>query len=363
MERRKFLKILGGGAVALPIAEMIPFLGKLASNSVYATTAYRILSSPYVWWEPLEYARYAGIFKKHSAKHGVTVNLERLPKYSPSIDQYVQGNAQGVAITNMDALIGPAVGGVDTEVIYVGDTSHGNDGILLRNGKTCKDLKGRTVRLVENSVSHYLLASALKSCGLTLRDVRTTNIDDDKIVSAYQNDRDQKAAVVTWNPYLLQLRLERNTTMVFDSSMIPGEIIDMVVVRTDTPDAVKRAIVGAVYETMRLLSGKGPKADAALRYMAKVSEGTLDEFKAQMSTTNIFYDPAQAVAFTKSKELKATMEKVRTFSFAQGIFGQGVKSKDYVGIQFPDGTAMGDPKNVKLRFNATYMQLAAEGKL
>jgi NitT/TauT family transport system substrate-binding protein len=39
-----------------------------------------------------------------------------------------------------------------------------------------------------------------------------------------------------------------------------------------------------------------------------------------------------------------------------------VKSKDAVGIMTPTKT-LGSSKNVKLRFDASYMTLAAEGKL
>ena len=56
-------------------------------------------------------------------------------------------------MTNMDALTIPAVGGVDTTVIIVGDFSNGNDGIVLKNGASVKDLKGRSVKLVEFTVS------------------------------------------------------------------------------------------------------------------------------------------------------------------------------------------------------------------
>jgi NitT/TauT family transport system substrate-binding protein len=57
------------------------------------------------------------------------------------------------------------------------------------------------------------------------------------------------------------------------------------------------------------------------------------------------------------------MDQIRTFTFAKGLFGKGAKSKDFVGISFPDGTVLGDKNNVKLRFDATYMKMAAEGKL
>jgi NitT/TauT family transport system substrate-binding protein len=34
-----------------------------------------------------------------------------------------------------------------------------------------------------------------------------------------------------------------------------------------------------------------------------------------------------------------------------------------VGIEFPGGKVLGNAANVKMRFDASYMQLAADGKL
>ena len=38
-------------------------------------------------------------------------------------------------------------------------------------------------------------------------------------------------------------------------------------------------------------------------------------------------------------------------------------SKDAIGIAFPGGQTLGDARNVKLRFDASYMKMAADGKL
>jgi NitT/TauT family transport system substrate-binding protein len=97
--------------------------------------------------------------------------------------------------------------------------------------------------------------------------------------------------------------------------------------------------------------------------MAKSAGGTLDEFKAQLKTTKMFYAPADAAAFAAGEPLKKTMDYVRSFSFDHGLYGDGAPSKDLVGIVFPDGSIMGDKGNVKLRFDKTFMQLAADGKL
>jgi NitT/TauT family transport system substrate-binding protein len=77
----------------------------------------------------------------------------------------------------------------------------------------------------------------------------------------------------------------------------------------------------------------------------------------------MFYTPKEAVAFATSGDLSKTMDLVRSFCFEHNLLGDGVKSKDAIGIAFPSGAVLGDKGNVKLRFDATYMQMAAEGKL
>jgi NitT/TauT family transport system substrate-binding protein len=57
------------------------------------------------------------------------------------------------------------------------------------------------------------------------------------------------------------------------------------------------------------------------------------------------------------------MEYVRTFSFDHDLYGENASDKNVVGIQFDDGSVMGDKDNVKLRFPAKYMQMAADGNL
>jgi NitT/TauT family transport system substrate-binding protein len=53
------------------------------------------------------------------------------------------------------------------------------------------------------------------------------------------------------------------------------------------------------------------------------------------------------------------MDLVRHFSFEHGLLGDGAQSPDAVGIAFPNGEILGDPKNVKLRFSTQYMSEAA----
>src|ERR1700712_4173635 len=99
--------------------------------------------SIYAGWMPMPYAQQAGIVKKWSDKYGVNIKFVQVNDYVESLNQYTAGKLDGVASTNMDALTIPAAGGKDTTFVVVGDYSNGNDGIVLKNGKTLADIKGR----------------------------------------------------------------------------------------------------------------------------------------------------------------------------------------------------------------------------
>lgn len=322
---------------------------------------YRIAWSHYTGWEPWELANYKGIIKKWADKYGIKIELVLVNDYIESINLFTGGGFHGCAMTNMDALTIPASGGVDSTALIIGDFSNGNDGIVMKEGSKVTDLKGREVKLVQLSVSHYLLARALELNGIAEKDLKLINTSDSDIAAVFASD--PKGAAVTWNPPLMQCRNVKGANLVFDSSQIPGEIIDLLVVRSELPDKAKKALTGAWYETMKLMSGKGNEARDAVAYMAKFAGGTDAEFKAQLLTTRMFYEASEAAQFASGDQLKKTMDYVRSFCFNHGLYPKDATSRDFVGIQFPDGTVMGDKKNVKLRFDGAYMQMAADGKL
>ncbi len=106
-----------------------------------------------------------------------------------------------------------------------------------------------------------------------------------------------------------------------------------------------------------------PEGAAARAAMGAASGTDQAGFESQLAATKLFDKPADAVAFTASPDLKATMDLVRTFLFDKGLLGTGAPSADVIGIELPDGAVLGDAANVKLRFTGSYMQMAADGAL
>jgi NitT/TauT family transport system substrate-binding protein len=327
--------------------------------------AFKVAWSIYVGWMPWEYAGSSGILKKWADKYGIEIELTQINDYVESINQYTAGKYDACVMTNMDMLTIPSAGGVDSTAVILGDYSNGNDGVVLKGaGKKLADIKGQSVNLVELSVSHYLLARGLASVGLKESDVKVVNTSDADIVAAYATPG--VTATVTWKPLLSEVVASQKSSLVFDSSRTPGEILDLMVVNTkvlkEHPELGK-ALVGAWYEIMGLMQAKDEAASAALASMAKASGTDLAGFNEQLATTNMYWKASDAVAAVSNPDLLAKMDLVRSFSFEKGLLGAGAKTVDAVGIEFPGGKTLGNAQAVTMRFDASYMQLAADGKL
>ena len=329
-----------------------------------ADKTYTIGWTIYAGWMPWPYAQQAGIVKKWADKYHVKIKLLQINDYVESLNQYTAGKLDGVTSTNMDALTVPAAGGRDSTVVMVGDYSNGNDGVVLKHGATMADIKGRSVNLVQNSVSQYLLARGLEAAHLKRSDVRLVNTSDADIVAAFAAPA--TTAVVAWNPQLSEIKKAPMATEVFDSSKIPMEIEDMLVVSTDKLRAdpgLGKALAGIWYETMALMSRSDSQGQAARAAMASLSGATPAAYEDQLKTTHLYSDPKAALAFMNGADIIAATDKVRTFSFSAGLFGQGAKSVDDIGISFPGGKVLGSSQGVKLRFDSTYVAAAAAGQL
>jgi NitT/TauT family transport system substrate-binding protein len=330
--------------------------------------AFTVGWSVYAGWTPYYYMHKSGLLQKWADKYGIRIKLQRFD-YAPSLDAFVARNIEAVTMTNMEALDMPAASGVPTTAILIGDYSNGNDALLVRNGLQMKDLAGKKMLLVQKTVSEYLFDRAMTMQGLRaqLKQVRLINTSDSDIATAFLGDT-STSAVVTWKPMVSQILKQKGITSLFNSSQIPGEILDLTVVRTDVLNRADgagkkfaQALAGAWYEMMGQMTGAN--SDKVLAAIAEGSQDTLSSYKEQLSTTKMFYTAQSAVAFAESSDLQAKMALVRQFCFEHGLLGDNTKSVDDVAIRYPDSSVQGKPDRVRLQFDRTYMQMAAQGKL
>ncbi|MHA6492797.1 putative urea ABC transporter substrate-binding protein [Pseudomonas borbori] len=326
---------------------------------------FKLCWSIFAGWMPWGYAASEGIVQKWADKYGIRIEVAEVPDYVRSIEQYSAGDYDACSMTNMDALTIPAAAGVDSTALIIGDFSNGADAILLRgNNLTLKDLKGKTVLLVENSVSHYLLSRALEWALLKPDDVKIQHVSDLEIAQAFLEG--QGDAVITWNPILSSIKRQAEVSQVFSSNLIPGEIVDLTVVNSKTLAAhpeLGKALTAAWFETQRLMGLPTAAGRAARAQMASAAGTTPEDFSQQLDTLRSFYSPRYALAFARANKMPELMQRVAQFADRQGLLGASGSGLSTLGIEFSGERTLGNPDNVLLRFNGSYMQMAADREL
>ena len=352
--RRRTVLSMGAGLAASALSAL-PARAKPRKS-------FKIAWSVYTGYMPWPYAEKSGILKKWADKYKIKIDVVQVNDYIESLNQFTTGDIDAVATTTMDALTIPAAGGVDTTVLLLGDYSDGNDGITLKgSGKHLADVKGKTLGIVQFSVSHFMLARALQKAGLSEADLKLQNISDADFVTAFKTGNAD--GVVSWNPGFSEIRALPDTSTVFDSKEIPGELVDVTITKTkvlaENPDFGK-ALAGAWFEALATMKGTSPAAKQAIAMMAEMSGTSAEFFLKQVGTTHFYADPVEGAAVARSAELMGGMDLVRSFCFEHKLMGDKVTSKDAIGIAFPGGRMLGDPRNVKLRFEDRFMQAAAD---
>jgi NitT/TauT family transport system substrate-binding protein len=294
--------------------------------------------SIYVGWMPWGYLADSGIMDKWAEKYGIDVEIVQINDYVESINQYTAGEYDGCSMTNMDALSIPAGGGVDTTALIVGDYSNGNDGIILKDGDEARRHQGperqpgRTVGLALPAGPRARQRRPVGKGPHGGQHVRRRH--DRRLCDRRRHRRGDLEPAGLRNPGA------PGATKVFDSAGIPGEIIDIMMVNTETladNPAFGKALTGAWYEVMGLMAAGD---EEALTAMAEASGTDLAGYKAQLDSTEMFYDAGRRGRLHGIGDLPKTMQFVAEFLFDKGILGEGAPSPEFVGVAFPDGSSM-----------------------
>lgn len=192
-----------------------------------------------IWpgYEPFYLARDLGL---PGAK---AVHLVEYLSATEVLRAYRNGVIDAAAVT-LDEAIELADHGAAPRVVLVLDVSNGADAILAQPGLgKLADLRGRRVGVETGALGAFFLSRALERAGLGPTDVKIVSVPVNEQEQAFRERRVD--AVVTFEPTRSRL-LAAGARSLFDSRSLPGEIVDVLVVRSgvlaDHPEAVQRAV-------------------------------------------------------------------------------------------------------------------------
>jgi len=291
--------------------------------------AFTLAWSEYPSWSVFGVAHMKGIINGAEGKlgpveekWGVDIVLKETD-YDTCITAYANGQIDAVCITNMD-ILNPSIGRQAVAILPT-STSCGADALITTGIDSVKQLRGKKVYGLEASVSQYTFVRNLELLGEDVTKHNFTNMDPAAASQAMITRSKDVEAIVVWNPFVLETLKQRSDAKVlFDSSKIPGEIIDMVVMGADSlkkegGEAFARAVIDTFYQINEMLADPKTGDDTLVALGAKFSSLELEKMKIVVQQTQFYKTPADARALFTGPQLKDTMDKVVGFCKSYGI--------------------------------------------
>lgn len=220
----------------------------------------RVGTNVWVGYEPLYLARDLGYFE------GSPVRLVEYASATEVIRAFRNHAIEAAAVTLDEALL-LVDSGQQPRVVLVMDISNGADVVLGRAGmQSLADLKGQRVGVENGALGAYVLTRALTLAGMTPEQIQIVSLPIFAHEQAFL--RDEVDAVVTFEPVRTRL-LQQGAVKLFDSSQLPGEIVDVLVVRRDYLEHETAAVAGLVQNWFRALAYVGAQPEDAATRMAR----------------------------------------------------------------------------------------------
>ncbi len=220
---RRYLCVLACVALLLPLTGCVR----------EPETVLRIGTNVWIGSEPLYLARELGRLDP------AAVQLVEYPSAS-EVHRAFRNQAIDGMVISLDELFGLAVDGFQPRIVLVVDVSHGADVVVGRRGmRTMHDLKGKSVAVESSALGAFVLSRALALNGMQASDVNVVHMESNEQPSAFE--KGQVDGAVTFDPYRAQF-LRAGARTLFDSTQIPGEIVDLLAVRPTVIEKQPKAI-------------------------------------------------------------------------------------------------------------------------
>ena len=227
----------------------------------------RVGSESWPGYEPFYVARSLGYLNDKEI---------RLTEYSSASETFrAFGNgAIEAGLMTLDEALLLAQDAPDIRLVLITDFSNGADVIMAKPAfASLQQLKGRRVGAETSALGAYVLMRALQLSHMNPQDLEIVPLEFSEQENAFKQGKVD--AVVTYEPTRTKLR-NFGARQIFDSSQIPREIVDVLVVRDGylqaNPDTVK-GFLQAYYRARAYFKEKPQEAAQIAAAHSKISPG------------------------------------------------------------------------------------------
>ncbi len=290
------------------------------SSFAQAPTQMKIATVVWIGYGPFYVAEALDLYKKYNLK--VSLQVFNDPALIPAA--IASGAVDGGMLT-YDQVVGQVAAGRNMKVVMPIDYSNGGDAIVADSSITkVADFKGKKIGYNPLSPSDFLLSYALKTAGMTEKDITPVSMTPEAVPAAMASG--QLPIGVTYEPSLSQILGQgggKKFKVVFSSKNAPGLIADVLVFDDKVIKAKPAQITGVMQAYLDGLAYMKAKPAEANKIIGKFMGVSAAEVKEQLTGVYNIHVAERPKAFTKDKET--------TSYYASGeIIGELLKAKGQI---------------------------------
>jgi NitT/TauT family transport system substrate-binding protein len=233
----------------------------------------------WVGYDPLALARDKGLLDARQVK------VIELASSSETLRHFRNGLLDAAALT-LDETLRLADEGADIRIVAVLSGSAGADLVLAGTSVARpKDLRGKTIAVERTTVGALMLKRLLEAGQLQQSDVVVSHLEAFQHLAALNSGRVDVA--VTYEPLAGAMR-DAGYRPIFDSRAMPGDIVDVLVVRAPTVVARPAQVAELVSGWQRGLWTLQEQPEASARLLAPGVNLTADGYLATLKGLRFF---------------------------------------------------------------------------
>jgi NitT/TauT family transport system substrate-binding protein len=208
-----------------------------------------------------------------------SVRITELPSSNITLEAFSNGSAD-IATLTLDETVTLLAKGKKLRILLVMDVSNGADAVVAKPGiKSLAELKGKRLGMENIPLGVYILSRILEVAGLTTADIQVVPMPEDKQEKAYLQGKID--AAITMEPYKTKLT-QAGAHVLFDSSRIPDEIFDLVVVREEAYKTRRDELCQITRQWFRTLDYVQANQQDAANRMSKRMGVDMEIFRASV---------------------------------------------------------------------------------
>jgi len=249
------------------------------------------------------------------AEAGVPIELVEYSSLNDLRRGFEHGQVDAMACTLVEVMMARENTARRPQLVQIADFSNGADFIVAKPAiASVAALRGRDVGVEAGSMGILVLGRALEQAGMSLHDVNLIAKDQSNMERTYASG--EVDAVVTYPPFSVGLRDGMNGHIIFDSTRIPGEVVDIIAV--DAAQLNPKMTRGIQKVWSRILADVAQDREGSYGMMAKRERISLEEFEATMSGLKIVSVEEQRRLYQDGR-LRATTANIAKFLHETGV--------------------------------------------